>query len=175
MSYRTRFAAAAALTLTAVTLTATIAGSALPTSASHNDGGHRLVRTDDLVPVQPPFTGATNPIRGINGGGLPWVISEGEIEVRANGRVHMEVEGLVIDPTETAVPAIAGINPIATFAVVVSCLHADGTWTNVTTAPTPADRAGNAELDTMVSLPADCMSPVAFVTNGTGKAWFARS
>lgn len=170
MSYRTKMAAAAALTFTVM-----IAGATMPASAEKNDHGHRLVRTEDLVPVQPPFTGSANPIRGINGGGLPWVIGEGELQVRADGRVHMEVEGLVIDPTETAVPAIAGINPVTAFAVVVSCLHADGTWTNVLSASTPANTAGDVELNTMVALPADCMSPIAFVTTANGGAWFARS
>jgi hypothetical protein len=171
MSNRTRLAAAAALTLVI-----TAAGSG-PAFADHGGGshhGHKLIDTEMLVPVQGSFVGKAHPVRGLNGGGLPWVISEGEITVRADGRVKMEVEGLVIDPTETANPAFAGINPSPTFTVIVSCLDDKGKVTNITAGTTPATKAGDAEFEGSVSLPMDCMSPIAFVTNAGG-AWFAHT
>lgn len=174
MSNRARIAAAAAITLTAVMACPTMPAFADGHQGSEGKGHHgHLIHTDDLMPVLASQTGTKGAIRGINGGGLPWVIGEGELDVRADGRVHMEVEGLVIDPTETANPAVAGINPVAAFKVIVSCVTASGV-VNVSTATTPATRTGNAELDTMVSLPSDCMSPIGFVTS-PGGAWFARS
>jgi hypothetical protein len=164
MSNRTRLAAAAALTL------AFTAGSAVPAFADH---GNKLIKTEMLKGVTQAETKVAND-RGIKGGGLPWVISEGEITVRADGRVKMEVEGLVIDPTETAVPALAGTNPATTFKVIVSCLDADGKATNIATDPTPATATGNAELETRIMLPSVCLSPKAFVTN-VGGAWFAQT
>jgi hypothetical protein len=166
MSYRTRLAAAAALTL------AFTAGTAVPAFADGHHG-NKLIKAEMLKGVTQAETKVKND-RGIPGGGLPWVISEGEITVRADGRVKMEVEGLVIDPAETANPAVAGKNPVAAFKVIVSCLDADGNVTNVSTPTTPATATGDAELEAMVALPMVCMSPKAFVTSPTG-AWFAQT
>jgi len=168
MSNRTRFAAAAALTI------ACTAGSAMPAFADHGGShrGHKLINTHMLTGVTKAETNVVND-RGVKGGGLPWVISEGEISVSASGRVKMEVEGLVIDPAVPN-PAVAGINPSPVFKVTVSCLDADGKATNVSTDATPATKTGNAELETTIALPAVCMSPKAFVTSGGG-AWFAQT
>jgi len=163
MSNRTRLAAAAALTL------AFTAGGTLPAFADH---GNTLIKTEMLLGLTKGETKVAND-RGIVGGGLPWVLSEGEITVRADGRVKMEVEGLVVDP---AAPnkAVAGTNPSPVFKVIVSCLDADGMVTNVSTPTTPATKTGNAELEAVVSLPSECMAPKAFITSGTG-AWFAQT
>jgi hypothetical protein len=163
MSNRTRLAAAAALTL------AFTAGSAVPAFADH---GNKLIKTEMLEPVQGIFVGGAHPVRGFNGGGLPWVISEGEITVRADGRVKVEVEGLVIDPT--AASPRAGTNPATSFKIYVSCLDAEGTDTRIFVGSTPATTTGNAEFEGRASLPMDCMSPIAFVTSPTNQ-WFAHS
>ena len=52
-----------------------------------------ITRGDVMVGVSPPYTGATNPIRGINGGGAPWEIGDAEFRLRASGRVDVEFEG----------------------------------------------------------------------------------
>jgi hypothetical protein len=45
--------------------------------------------------------GATGtPIRGLHGGGLPWVITSGEGQVDSAGNVEVEVTGLVLANTE---------------------------------------------------------------------------
>jgi hypothetical protein len=146
--------------------------------ASASSGSDKTVlESDELIGVQPPFTGAAKPIRGINGGGAPWVIAEGEIELKANGKLEMEVEGLVIDPAFPN-PAVAGINPAPFFKVTVSCLSArtpGATVTNVSTGLIPADRAGNSEFEGMVALPSPCIDPIVFVANGGNGAWFART
>ena len=56
-------------------------------------------------------------IRGINGGGVPWVIGSAHGRLRADGRLTVEVEGLVV--------ASSGANPAATFKAIVSCLSTD--------------------------------------------------
>jgi hypothetical protein len=166
-----RLAAATALSVLAVT-----AGLASTSSADH---GGSLVRSEHLIGVRAPFL-ATNvpvrPVHGVTGGGLPWVLDEGELRVRADGRVRMEVEGLVIDPAAPAAGTNAGINPSPVFKVAVSCDNGDGTFTVVLSESTPATRGGDASLRTKIALPAVCDDPVAFITNGaTGPAlrWFA--
>jgi hypothetical protein len=156
---------------------AVIVGTAgISTADSHEDA--TLLKTDMLAGVQPPFTGAANAIRGVPGGGAPWVIADGEIELKASGKVEMSVEGLVIDPAFPN-PAVAGINPVGFFKVTVSCLSKDAegapTTVNVSTGQIPADRAGNSEFEGKVALPSPCIAPIVFVANGvaTNGAWFA--
>ncbi len=41
----------------------------------------KVLELDTMSPVVAPFTGSTNPIRGINGGGVPWKITEAQLEL----------------------------------------------------------------------------------------------
>jgi hypothetical protein len=130
----------------------------------------KVLKFDRMAAVVPPFTGATNPIRGINGGGVPWAISSGTGFLRADGRLHVEVEGLII-------PA-RGDNPVSAFRGVVNCLTPDAptNGVNLVTDPFSATAAGDATIDARVELPSTCIAPIVFVTNGTGSApgaWFA--
>lgn len=156
-----RLATTAALTALITT------GLTTTTSADH---GGSLVRSKHLIGVQAPFLGSANPVHGVNGGGLPWVLDDGELRVKADGRVRMEVEGLVIDPAANS--ALAGTNPSPVFKVVISCDNGDGTFTKVSSETTPATTTGDASLRTRVTLPAKCADPIAFITNANG-AWFA--
>jgi hypothetical protein len=143
-------------------------------SAGSGSGGSRsdkILEFDTMVGVSVPFTGATNPIRGVNGGGVPWVIGEGSGELRVDGRLEIRVRGLII-PTRNP-PG----NPQANFRAIVSCLTTDAVGnavtTNVVTEQFPATPDGNADIETEVMLPTPCIAPIVFVTSGAGTAWFA--
>lgn len=130
----------------------------------------KVLKFERMAPVVAPFTGTTNAIRGIGGGGVPWAITSGTGFLRADGRLHIEVRGLII-------PA-RGNNPVAAFRGVVNCLTPESPMdgVNLVTAPFPATSAGNSVIDATVQLPAICVAPIVFVTNGTGTApgaWFA--
>ena len=140
-----------------------------------------ILEFNTMVGVPRPYTGSTNAIRGVPGGGLPWVISFGKGELKADGKLEVKVMGLVLDPTDPQVMAggRGGTNPSATFKVTVSCLSRDTgvtppvpTTVNVSTDPFPADAAGNAQVEAQLSLPSPCIAPIIFVTSGTG-SWFA--
>jgi hypothetical protein len=137
-------------------------------SAALSAGDTRnVLKFDTMAPVDAPYTGATNAIRGVPGGGVPWVIDSAHGQLRANGRLHVEVEGLVLAST--------GANPVGTFKAIVSCLSSSAgapTTVNVATTPVPATTAGNAEIDATISLPSPCFAPIVFVTSGGG-SWFA--
>ena len=170
MKSRVRIIAGAVLAL------AVIGGTAGITLARDND--HTLYRADVMAGVTAPYTGAANPIRGINGGGAPWVIADSEIRVRTSGRVDVEVEGLVIGPGGPA--ALVGINPAPNMKVRVSCLSTDAAGTattvNVESETFPVDAAGNGEARVHVDLPSPCYAPIVFVANGNAAgAWFAVS
>ncbi len=128
-----------------------------------------------MVGVPTGLTGAQSqtPLRGINGGGLPWMLTSAKGSLRSSGALKVEVEGLVL-----AAGANAGSNPVASFRAIVSCVNSDGTFTNILTDAFPATTGpassggGNADIETTVSLPHPCIAPIIFVTNPVG-AWFA--
>lgn len=138
----------------------------------------KILEFDTMVGVPRPYTGSANAIRGISGGGLPWVIEQGKGELKANGELEVEVEGLVLDPNDQAVIDLGrgGTNPVASFRAIVSCLSKDAegnaTVLNVETGLFPADAGGNAKIEDHVDLPEPCIAPIVFVTS-PGNAWFA--
>ncbi len=139
-------------------------------------GAEKLLDFGTMAPVAPPFTGSTNAIRGVNGGGLPWVIRSGKGEVKADGRIEVSVRGLVLADDPSVPAARRLVNPFATFRVVVSCLAkgADGaaTTVNVSAGDFPATPTGDSEIEAAVDLPRPCIAPIVFVTS-PGGAWFA--
>ncbi|MBI4673461.1 MAG: hypothetical protein HY741_17550 [Chloroflexi bacterium] len=133
----------------------------------------KILEFDTMVGVPQALTGSQNPIRGINGGGLPWKLSAASGELKTNGRLEIEVRGLVL-----AAGANNGSNPIANFRAIVSCPKSDGTTENITTGLFPATTGpasqggGNADIEANVTLPQPCIAPLIFVTS-PGGSWFA--
>src|SRR6185503_6803993 len=138
--------------------------------------GPKILKFNTMVGVPAGLTGVQSqvPLRGINGGGIPWTLTDAEGELRANGHLEITVQGLVL-----AAGANAGSNPSATFRGLVSCVKSDGSFQNILTDPFPATQGpasaggGNAEIVADLSLPQPCIAPIIFVTNGGGAAWFA--
>jgi len=133
-----------------------------PTASS---GERKVLQFDTMAPVTGPFVGTANPIRDINGGGLPWKIEEGKGKLTA-GEVDVRVRGLVL---------LDGQNPAPFFQAIVSCLTIDGdqvVTVNVATAPFPASTTGDSHIKDTVELPSPCVAPIVFVgPNAT--TWFA--
>jgi hypothetical protein len=154
--------------LLAVALLAVAAALLVPALGSGGGDGRKVLEAKVLAPVVPPYTGSANPIRGLNGGGVPWRIADGEVDLRADGRLKVEVEGLVLVAT--------GANPVAQFKAIVSCQTigpgGSAAVTNVSTAPVTATTTGGAEIDETIALPSPCFAPIVFVTSAGG-AWFA--
>lgn len=138
----------------------------------------KVLDFNTMIGVPRPFTGATNAIRGVPGGGLPWVIEFGKGKLSPDGDVNVLVKGLVFDPNDQAVidRGLGGINTVPNFKVIVSCMSKDADGAaiivNVSTGLFPADIGGNAHIKDSVALPFPCIAPILFVTSPTG-AWFA--
>jgi hypothetical protein len=147
----------------------------VPALGSGGSDNRKVLDFDVMAGVSEPFTGGTNAIRDLPGGGLPWEIAKGKGTLRSDGRLTVEVEGLVL-ARRAPVPAnLQGTNPIPMFKAIVSCLTvSDGNavTTNVPTGLVPATTTGNAEIETTVDLPSPCFAPIVFVTAPTN-AWFA--
>jgi len=133
----------------------------------------KILEFDTMVGTPQAFTGATNAIRGVPGGGLPWALASGTGELTASGHLEVKVRGLVL-----AAGGNTGSNPIASFRAIVSCLDADAGVVNVQTDAFPATTGpasaggGNAKIEANLSLPDPCIAPIVFVTS-PGGAWFA--
>jgi hypothetical protein len=135
----------------------------------------RVLEFDTMAAVRGPYVGSSNPIRGVNGGGLPWRIERGEGELRADGRLEVRVEGLVLASAGSVPPELRGRNPVANFRAVVSCesiVDGSAQTVNRTTGQFPATPDGDAAIVTTIQLPRACFAPVVFVTSPSG-AWFA--
>jgi len=150
-------------------VSAFFAGSVSPAGAKES----KMLEFDTMVGVPQALTGTQNPIRGINGGGLPWTIGSAKGELTVGGHLEIKVQGLVF-----AAGPNTGSNTVASFRAIVSCLGGDGSIQNVTTDPFPATTGpassggGNAKIEADLTLPQPCIAPIIFVTNANG-AWFA--
>ena len=136
----------------------------------------RVLRADTMVGVDGPFVGTANPIRGINGGGLPWVLDNAEVDLDRDGKLEVEVEGLIIPTVEGF-----GNNPVPFFRAIVSCLSVDAGGNVVTANIMTTNDAevmegdplnGDAKIEEDVELPTPCIAPIVFVTSPDG-SWFS--
>ena len=126
-----------------------------------------VLKADTLAGVTGPYVGTANPIRGVNGGGIPWDIAKGKAVLTADGHLEVKVEGLVL--------ATTGTNPVPTFRGLVSCqtiVDGAAAVVNVPTDAFPATTTGDSKIDATVSLPRPCFAPIVFVTS-PGGSWFA--
>jgi hypothetical protein len=105
-----------------------------------------------------PTAGLT--LDGVVGGGSPWVIDEGHARLFADGRLEVDIEGLVL--------ASSHVNPVTSGHAIVTC----GGAPVATTDNVPFSPAGDAEIATTVRLPQPCLAPAIFFTTGTDR-WLA--
>jgi hypothetical protein len=156
--------------LSIVLVSAFFASSASPATAREP----KILEFDTMVGVPAGLTGSQAPLRGINGGGLPWTLTSAHGELTTSGHLEIEVQGLVF-----AAGPNTGRNTVGSFRGIVSCLGSNGSVQNVMTDPFPAttgaasEGGGNAKIEANVQLPQPCIAPIIFVTNPTGAAWFA--
>jgi hypothetical protein len=140
-----------------------------------SSSAQKVLEFDTMAAVSGPFVGSANPIRGVNGGGLPWQIAEGRGELAANGKLEVEVRGLVLLNGAPVPPALRGTNPISSFRAIVSCLTIDNgspATANVATGPFPATATGDSKIEATVALPSPCFAPIIFV-GPSPTTWFA--
>jgi hypothetical protein len=137
-----------------------------------------IMRFDTLTPVAGPYATSANAVRGIAGGGLPWVVEAGSGSLSRDGHLLVRIRGLVVASDPSVPVSLRGTNPFPAFRAVVSCLSigTDGAAaiTNVSTGDFEANPDGNADIDARVSLPQPCIAPIVLVTGPSGaESWFA--
>lgn len=103
-------------------------------------------------------------LQGVTGGGVPWVIDEGRAKLFTDGRLDVEVQGLVL--------ATNGTNPIANGRAIVTCNSVPAASSEIV----PFSPEGDATVTTQVDLPDSCLAPAVFfvgVLPSGAERWFA--
>jgi hypothetical protein len=146
------------LTLLLVTVTASLA---LVAAAAAQP---KLLENTPLegVPV------ANQVVRGVAGGGLPWVTGDGSMaKVTVDGELKVVVHNLFFAP---GTPFAGTRGTVEVVKATVVC--ADGSLVDSATVPLSLD--GNAIVRETVQLPAGCTDPIVMVRSAGGR-WFART
>ena len=162
-----------------VVISVVAAAFAIQATASGSGSGsggddNNVLEFDTMAGVVEPFTGSAHAIRGVSGGGLPWELDRATGELRADGRLEIRVEGLVLARRAPVPPALQGTNPADDFRARVNCLTpaSPDVGETITTGLFPASDDGDSRIEARVDLPKPCIAPIVFVTN-PGGAWFA--
>lgn len=137
-----------------------------------------IMKFDTLTTVAGPYASSANAVRGIAGGGLPWVMEAGSGSLSRDGHLLVRIRGLVLAGHPSVPVSLRGTNPFPAFRAVVSCLSVspDGTATvtNISTGDFDASPSGDSDIDARVSLPQPCIAPIVLVTGpGGAERWFA--
>jgi len=122
----------------------------LTVGASAGEGSTLLRSTlAPSVPGDPPFHGVTP-------GGAPWILDRGDVSIRDNGKLALEVEGLVI-------PALGTPDGVKTISASLYCGAEANTAPAATTKQVPLSRSGDAKIRQTLTLPATCFAPIVLV------------
>lgn len=130
--------------------------------------GNTLLRSTlaPSVPGDPPF-------HGVGPGSVQWVLQRGEVRLKRNGEFRLRLRGLVI-------PSPPGDNtpgPVNTVNASLYCGEDTGPPPNTPAATTdqvPISRQGDADIDTTITVPAMCLTPVILVhPNGSPGAYIS--
>lgn len=95
-------------------------------------------------------------IFAVTPGAVAWTLDSGNVRLGANGRLDVEVHGLVVSSTNS--------NPLPDIAASVYC---NGVVA-ATTAPVTFSAKGNAQIESTVTLPTSCMVPAVLLHPATG-------
>ena len=144
------FAAGAVLTASFLPGAAVAAGGSQMSGGGHGD--------KELLRASVAGSLTTDPaLFGVNPGGAPWTIDRGTVTLRADGRLDVKVDDLIIPTT--------GVNPVPALAASVVCNGA----VVATTATVAFSGGGDARIRATVTLPDRCLAP-AVLLNPNGNA-----
>jgi len=88
-------------------------------AASAGPGPATVLKFATMTPVTGPYVGTANPVRGVPGGGLPWILTAGSGSLKRDGHLLVRVRGLVLANQAPVPPALQGTNPFPDFRALV--------------------------------------------------------
>jgi hypothetical protein len=137
---------------------ATLTGSA---ASAHGASAGQLVLAGSLLPSEPGFPS----LHGLTPNSAPWLLGRSKLELRSSGALLVKIKGLIIPNLGTA-GSVTSID--------ASLYCANETTPAVTTASVPLSTKGDATIETTVSLPLTCLTPVVlFNPNGSTSTYVA--
>lgn len=100
-------------------------------------------------------------IGGVASGGAPWVVRQGSASVGSNGRLEVNVSGLLLGPG--APPNLVGtVGPVQMVAASLVCGGSGGMVVG-SSAAVFLNASGKANIEDSVSVPAACVAPVVLI------------
>jgi hypothetical protein len=145
--------AVVALAITAFSIAPAFAGGS-------GSGGETLLRAQ-LVGSNP--APASPVIAGIKPGAAPWVNGKSPVRVREDGRIKVQISGLII-------PA-QGRNPIPAVVATLVC----GSMVEGSTAPFALSAAGDGSTSDVLSAPRECDSPAVLIQPAANRTIYIAS
>jgi hypothetical protein len=94
-------------------------------------------------------------VAGVPSGGAPWKVAKGEAKISGNGRIDVEVRGLLI-------ASGAAINTVGPVTMVMASLVC-GDVVAASTVAVPLSSIGNASIQDMITVPSPCIAPAVLV------------
>jgi hypothetical protein len=163
---------------------ATVAAAALIAAvASADDGGGKgdgdqgkNRQGDDAAKVfsaaLAPSTPTDPAVHGVAAGGVPWVLDRGRVQLAADGKIRIDLRGLVIPIAHGTFPANTA-RPVTSVSASLYCAPESSAAT-ATTGSVPISEDGNARISDTLTLPATCLAPTVLVhPNGGLGAYIA--
>lgn len=158
-------------------ITAPLALPAQGYGTDYSQPGKKLILSfKTMFGVNGLFLGETNPVRGVDGDELPWILRSAKGRLFSDGLLIIRVRGLIF-PDDPSVPEeLRGINDEPYFRGLVSCLTEENgaiVERNIITEGFPATIRGNSDIVAHVELPRPCVAPVVMVLAGSEDKWFS--
>jgi hypothetical protein len=146
---------------------APVAGSADQSLARFRGGIGVIPVSNVIVNADGTITVNRNIVRGVNPAGQIWVIADLKAEVKTDGEIRVDGEGLLL----------GGGNNIGTNANarVIATLLCGTTQHSTDPGGVPLAADGDFRIDDVLSPipPADCATPVLLIRNAANLGWFA--
>ena len=144
--------------LVSVTVLVLVAG--LGFGASRSVGSTEAQLESSIVGLPAGLNNASGTIRGVLSAGAPWVAS-GETQFDSDGRLRVEVEGLLLDLPGN--PANRTTGPVTGVRASLTCQNGNVV---ATTGVVPLNAAGDAEIEETITLPSSCVGPIVLIRIG---------
>src|SRR5258708_20417020 len=90
----------------------TAAGAQAVAASPRGTGPATILHFDKMAPVTGPYVGPANPVRGLAGGGLPWMIRSATGSLKQHGHVLGAARGLLLPNASSVTPALQRHTPI---------------------------------------------------------------
>ena len=104
-------------------------------------------------------------IGGVASGGLPWVVSKGEAKIHKDGKLQVEVRGLVLSGPGVPANLEGTTGPVTDVRASLVCGGSGGAVV-ATTDPVTLTPTGDARIQAQIEVPERCIGPIVLVRIG---------